>query len=178
MDILSSKWISRHMEICYQIAGWSKDPNTKVGAVIVTKDGKPRSWGFNGIPSNVKDLPSRFERPIKYNFFAHAERNAIDLCEVSVKDCILFCTHSPCSDCARGIVSKGIYAVIVDSRNGFLGESFIKRNASSLQCHNSSLEIFTEARVFYYEYNVIGQNLSSIKKTEGEEKNVYPVSIN
>ena len=155
MDVLSEKWVIRHLEIAHQVKQWSKDPNTQVGAVIVTKDGKPRSWGFNGIPSKVLDLPERFERPTKYRFFSHAETNAITLCESSVEDCVLFCTHMPCSTCARNIINSGISAVIVDAQCGFANaDSFVCRNDESFECHFASLQMFEEAGVSYHEVDM------------------------
>lgn len=175
MNIITTKWLKRHFEIAYLISKWSKDPSTKVGSVIITKEGKPKSWGFNGIPSGVEDYPARFERPIKYNFFAHAERNAIDLCDTSVKDCILICTHSPCSDCARGIVSHGIDRVVVDVDNGFMENSFITRNETSLRCHHASLEMFTESGVEYNEFNLKTGELYNLTKTHKGDIDVYKI---
>lgn len=175
MDIITKKWLHRHFEVADVISKWSKDPNTKVGSIIITEDGKPRSWGFNGIPSGVQDTPSRFERPTKYNFFAHAERNAIDLCETSVKDCILFCTHSPCSDCARGIVCNQIKTVIVDAENGFIGADFIYRNDSSMTCHHASLEMFTESGITYYEFDRLTEELFHITKQQKGDLNVCKI---
>lgn len=175
MQIQSLKWVQRHLEIAHKISKWSKDPNTQVGSVIVTKDGKPRSWGFNGIPMGVDDHPSRFIRPQKYNFFAHAERNAIDLSTSSLNDCILFCTHTPCSSCAGSITNNQISSVYVDGINGFLNGSFIYRNSVSLSCHHATLEMFTEAGIAYCEYNSESNSIYKITKNKGEKPYVRKV---
>ena len=176
MKVTELRWIHRHLEICHLISTWSKDPNTKVGSVIVTQEGKPRSWGYNGIPMGVKDHPDRFKKPIKYNFFAHAERNAIDLSDSNLTNCILFCTHTPCSGCATSIVNNQIQHVFVDSTNGFVGKSFVYRNETSIECHCASLEMFTEAGVEYFEYDLCTQSLYKITKEKGESFNVYKIS--
>lgn len=175
MDVSNIRWIERHLEICTHISKWSKDPNTQVGSVIVTEEGKPRSWGFNGIPMGVADHPDRFERPTKYKFFAHAERNAIDLSDSNLKDCILFCTHSPCSSCAASIVNNQIKSVYILDPNGFLDGSFIFRNDTSLECHHASLEMFTESGVQYFEFQPTSRSLYKITKNKGENINVYQV---
>ena len=62
-------------------------------------------------------LPERFERPTKYDFFEHAERNALYnacLTGVSVKGCVMYATHAPCVDCARAIIQAGIKTVITN----------------------------------------------------------------
>ena len=177
MKVAETRWIKRHLEICHLISTWSKDPNTKVGSVIVTEDGKPRSWGFNGIPMGVADHPDRFKKPAKYNFFAHAERNAIDLSESNLHGCILFCTHTPCSACAASIINNQIKEVYVDGSNGFLKGSFVYRNDTSIECHFASLEMFTESGVGYYEFEYSDtQNLYKITKNKGESIDVHKIS--
>lgn len=115
MKLDSPKWINRHLQLAKEISEWSKDQSTKVGALIVTDMGKPVSWGYNGIPMGVDDsVAIRHERPTKYHYYAHAERNALDLSRSSVEGCWLFVTHPPCSDCARGIIQTGISTVVVD----------------------------------------------------------------
>jgi dCMP deaminase len=120
MEVFNSKkWKLRFLRMAYQSAAWSKDTSTQVGACIVTPDGKPRSFGFNGIPVGIDDdVPERYERPEKYNWFEHAERNAIYLAERSLSGCILFVTHLPCPDCMRGIIQSGITSVVIDKFNG------------------------------------------------------------
>jgi dCMP deaminase len=91
----------------------------------MTSDGEPVSFGFNGIPPNVDDTQEcRHERPLKYKYFEHAERNAIyGATKADLSDCVMYCTHYPCHDCARGIIRKKIKTVVVDSRNGKSGIS-------------------------------------------------------
>jgi dCMP deaminase len=116
MDVTTQKWASRILNLAKEIAKWSKDESTKVGAVITTQDGRPVSWGFNGMPMGIDDsVPERHERPYKYKWFCHAERNAIDLAPGSVKDCVLFVTFSPCPLCAQSIIQNEIKNVVVDA---------------------------------------------------------------
>jgi len=116
MDITTQKWASRMLRLAKEVASWSKDQSTKVGSVITTADGRPVSWGFNGMPMGIDDtVPERNERPTKYKWFCHAERNAIDLAPGSVKDCILFVTYSPCPLCAQAIIQNEMKKVMVDT---------------------------------------------------------------
>ena len=116
--MFSDKWNKRFMEVAFLVASWSKDPSTKTGAVIVGPDKEIRSTGYNGPVRGVDDdVPERYERPTKYDFFEHAERNALYnacLTGVSVKGCVMYATHAPCVDCARAIIQAGIKTVITN----------------------------------------------------------------
>lgn len=177
MNVLSIKWVRRHMELTKNISSWSKDPNTKVGALIISSIGEPVSWGYNGIPMKVDDHPDRFIRPHKYNFMAHAERNAMDLSNRNTFDnCILFCTHSPCSGCATSIVNRRMSAIISTTENGFIRSSFVSRHINSLECHHAALEMFTEAGIIYYEYDEHIKTIYQIHKHKGEKIYVRKIS--
>lgn len=81
------------MEVAELVASWSKDPSTKTGAIVVGPDREIRATGYNGLVRGVNDdVPERLERPTKYDFFEHAERNAIYnacLTGTSLKGCVM-----------------------------------------------------------------------------------------
>lgn len=114
--MFSDKWHKRFMEMAQLVKTWSKDPSTKVGAVVVGPDREIRSTGYNGIVRGVNDdIPERMERPTKYDFFEHAERNAVyNACLIgaSLKGCVIYVTSMPCPDCARAIIQSGIKMVV------------------------------------------------------------------
>lgn len=111
-------WDDYFMNMAYLVAMKSKDESTHIGAVVVGPDNEVRSVGYNSFPRNVDDnLKERQERPEKYFWFEHAERNAIynaTLLGTSLKGCKLYTNGIPCMDCARGVVQSGIKEVIVD----------------------------------------------------------------
>jgi len=106
------------MNMAYLCAENSKDESTHIGAVIVGPDNEIRSVGWNGFPRGINDnLQHRQERPEKYYWFAHAERNSTYNAArigVSVKDCVMYTPGIPCSDCAIAIIQSGIKEVILD----------------------------------------------------------------
>lgn len=118
MDVTNKKWAGRLLKMAKDVASWSKDESTKVGAVITTNKGGPVSWGFNGMPMGINDdVPTRHERPAKYKWMAHAERNAMDLAsKTDLSDCVMFVTFSPCSSCAQSIIQRGIRTIVVDEK--------------------------------------------------------------
>ena len=108
-----SKWSERFMHLAEHVATWSKDPSTQVGCVIVDKQNRVVSLGFNGFPRGIKDLANRYEdKETKYLFVAHAERNALDNAPLSVEGCTLYSPLLPCNECAKSIIQKGITKVV------------------------------------------------------------------
>lgn len=110
-----TKWDERHLNTAKRIAEErSKDPSTKVGAVLVSPFGAEILNSFNGIPMGVGDNPERLERPLKYLFTAHAEANLIAFAArhgIRTEGCSVYITHAPCADCAKLLIQAGIKKV-------------------------------------------------------------------
>ena len=111
-------WDRYYLEICRVVSKRSKDPSTKVGCVIVGPAHEIRSTGYNSLPRHVRDdVPARLERPEKYLWIEHAERNAIynaARAGTALEGCTIYTDLMPCMDCARAIVQAGIIAVVTD----------------------------------------------------------------
>jgi dCMP deaminase len=95
----------------------SPDPTTKVGAFLAYPDLSVclPTMSVNEFPNGVSSTPERWERPTKYLFVEHAERNAIfkaSRAGVPTEGMTLVTTWSPCADCARAIIQAGIAKVI------------------------------------------------------------------
>lgn len=125
-------WQEYFLKLANLVASKSKDRSTKVGAVIVGPDNEIVSTGYNGFPRGVDDnVDSRHDRPEKYEWTEHAERNAIYNAArigVSLKDTIIIQTMYPCIDCARGIIQSGIKEVVAplpDFNHPQWGRSFM-----------------------------------------------------
>jgi dCMP deaminase len=109
-------WDERFIELAQLISTWSKDRSTGVGSVITTKDHRVISIGYNGFPSGANDkIEARHERPAKYQYTEHSERNAIYNAArsgVSTIGCTMYVMWQPCADCARGIIQSGIDRIV------------------------------------------------------------------
>ena len=110
------EWTEYFLNIAEQVKRKSKDQSTQIGAVIVGEDKEVLSTGYNSFPRGLDDsLPERQERPEKYFWMEHAERNAIYNAArigVSLKNSTIYLTSGlPCMDCTRGIVNSGIKTV-------------------------------------------------------------------
>ena len=100
------------------VAKKSKDQSTQIGAVIVGPDNEIRSTGYNSFPKGLNDdLDIRQQRPEKYYWIEHAERNALYNAAkigVSTKNCTMYLNCGiPCCDCTRGIINSGITKIYV-----------------------------------------------------------------
>jgi dCMP deaminase len=109
-------WTEYFLEIAEVVKLKSKDQSTQIGAVVVGEGRNVLSTGYNSFPRGLDDsLQERQERPEKYFWMEHAERNAIynaALEGVSLKNSTIYLTSGlPCMDCARGIVNSGIKTV-------------------------------------------------------------------
>jgi dCMP deaminase len=107
------KWDRRFLELAAFYAQWSKDPSTKVGAVI-TRGKVQVSQGFNGLPQKVKDLPGRLAiREKKNSMIIHGEMNAILFSGHDLHGCTLYTfPFAPCNICAPMVVQAGITRVV------------------------------------------------------------------
>lgn len=135
-------WNQRYLNIAKQIASWSKDPSTKVGAVIVGDKNQIISQGYNGFPRGFKDSLDRlYNRETKYKFTIHAEANALYNAlynGVSVNGTTIYVHGLPvCVECAKAIIQSGIKRVVYDS--------LPKENWK--QSNEDALKLFSEAGV-------------------------------
>lgn len=106
-------WDKRFYELAKHVSSWSKDPSTKVGAVIVNDQKQVISIGYNGFPRNIFDSEARYnDRATKHLFVVHAERNALDNAFTDVIGCTMYVTHFPCNECMKSIVQRGIKRVV------------------------------------------------------------------
>ena len=110
-------WGNRYIHLAKEISTWSKDPSTKVGAVVIGNNGEVLSQGYNGFPRGIKDTAARLkDRERKYKLVVHAEMNAIynaSLNGVSLNNATLYVYGLPiCNECAKGIIQVGIRRVI------------------------------------------------------------------
>lgn len=114
-------WDRRFIDLALHIANWSKDRSTKVGCVIVGDHNEILAVGYNGFARGADDENGdRHERPAKYEWTEHAERNAIYQAArvgISLNGARMYLPWYPCMDCARAIVQAGISELIAFKPN-------------------------------------------------------------
>lgn len=106
-------WNKRFMDLAGFIASWSKDPSHKIGAVIVNKDKKIISTGFNGFAKGIEDTEERLnDKSIKRALMLHAEENAILHAKQDLSNCDIYISgYLCCIHCASLIIQSGIKTV-------------------------------------------------------------------
>lgn len=137
----NKKWDAHFMQMALMASMPSKDPSTKVGAVIVDPDRTVRSMGYNGFPRGVKDSEERYaDRDLKYPRVVHAEANAIVLSRSDLRGCIIYCTLFPCCECAKLIIQAGITEVVCYT---------LEKSERFYDSMSVSMQMFDEAGVTY-----------------------------
>ena len=110
-----SKWDDRFITIAHNVATWSKDPGTKVGAVLVI-DRRIIATGYNGFPHQISDNLDRYEnRELKLAYTVHAEVNSILNAAKNgarTDGSTLYVTFPPCVSCSTSVIQAGITQVV------------------------------------------------------------------
>ena len=123
---MSERWDRHFLGLAHYHSRMSKDPSTRVGAVIVGPDREILSAGFNGFPRGIADTPERLaDRDMKLKLVVHAEMNALLAAArtgMRLKGCSLFLTATddtgmlwggpPCTRCTVEIIQVGIIEIV------------------------------------------------------------------
>lgn len=132
----------------------SKDPNTQVGACIVSEDNKILSMGYNGFPMGCHDDEFPWERDgdmlnTKYAFVTHSELNAIlNYRGGSLAGAKLYVSLFPCNECAKAIIQSGIRTIVYECDKYADTDSII-----------ASKKMLDAAGVSYYQYKNTGREI-------------------
>lgn len=139
-------WDKYFIELAHFVSGKSKDTSTQVGAVIVGSRNEIISTGYNDFPIGVHDTDvDRRQRPTKYCYTEHAERNAIYNASRNghaTVNSTMYLNWQPecvCTDCARAIIQAGCIHVV--------GPSVTFPFNKDPEQHKISLQMFEEAGI-------------------------------
>jgi len=143
--MIDTKWDRRFMRLAKEISTWSKDPSSRIGAVIVNDDRRILATGYNGFPRGIADTEERLNnKEEKYPRIVHAELNALLGAlynGVSVKDATLYVYGLPvCADCTKSVIQSGIKRVVIDM-------SSLDNEKWAAQWNKLSKPMFEEAQV-------------------------------
>lgn len=142
----SGKWERRFLDMARLVSGWSRDPSTKVGAVIVRPDKTIASVGYNGIARGVADTHYRLNnRNEKLLYTVHAEQNAILSAKEPLGGYSLYIWNiHPCAQCAASIIQTGIRSIYLPVNTGFNSKKVNERWVDSFKAAETMLR---EAKV-------------------------------
>lgn len=135
-------WYQRYLMVAKTYAGFSKDPSTQTGAVIVDSQRRIVSAGFNGFPIGIADTEERLNnRELKLKLILHAEEGALMASKQDLTGCTIFVYPlPPCNRCSLLIIQSGITKVVAPKLVGGL----LDRWGESVKI---SRELFKEAKV-------------------------------
>jgi len=128
-ELIYLSWDEYFMGIAIFTSLRSKDPNSKVGAVIVNPDNHILGTGYNGFVAGADEQIFNWDRDgewlqTKYPFVVHAEANAIlNSTDSDLSNCRIYTTLYPCNECSKKIAQKKIKEVIFLS-DKYVGEDF------------------------------------------------------
>ena len=109
-------WDEYFMGVAKLAAHRSKDPNTQVGACIVSPDDIIISTGYNGMPKGCSDDEFPWGREgaeTKYPYVVHAELNAIlNANGRDLRGSRVYVALFPCNECAKAIIQSGVKEVV------------------------------------------------------------------
>ena len=144
------KWDIRFLNLAKTISLFSKDPSTKVGAIIVRPDKSIVSTGYNGFPRGMEDRAEWYEnRDEKYSRILHAEVNALVQAKQSVEGCTLYTYPFLCCDrCCVQMMQAGIVRFVSiipnDDQWARWGPSFVRARLFIDDLNLESLELSEE----------------------------------
>lgn len=148
---MNNKWDQRFVNLAEHVAQWSKDPSTKVGAVLVDERKIVVGLGFNGFPRGVLDTDERLnDRPAKYARVVHAEVNAILMAGDRARGTTLyvwpsFALPDICNECCKIAIQAGVKEVL----SGFPTEENAERAKRWLESIAIAKTMCDEAGVLY-----------------------------
>ena len=139
-------WDEYFMGIAMLAARRSKDPNTQVGACIVSQDNIIISTGYNGMPKGCSDDEFPWERDgeeTKYPYVVHAELNAVlNANGRDLQGSRIYVALFPCNECAKAIIQSGVKEVVYlsDKYKDTMGNLASKRMLSAAGVKFTRLE--------------------------------------
>lgn len=138
------RWDRKYLELAKFWANQnSKDPSTKVGAVLVNWDANKEFLGYNGFPRGVVDTTERLnDRELKYKLVVHAEVNAVLKAGDLAKGATLYVYPSfmlppICNECCKVAIQAGIKEVVGYKPNP--NDERVKRWADSIKLSQTML---------------------------------------
>lgn len=110
-------WDEFFMRMVYLTSSKSKDPRTRIGAILIKKgDVDPLSFGYNGFPRGVDDFQHRYtNRELKHKMICHAEFNCLVNAArngVSTLGTILYTQAPVCHECAKSVIQFGVTEIV------------------------------------------------------------------
>jgi dCMP deaminase len=134
-------WTDYFLGLAKVVSQRSHDIHTQHGCVITDKNHRILGVGYNGFPKGMDDSLLPTNRPDKYHWMIHSERNALSNCVIRPDDGIAYVTGQCCNDCIMALWQEGIKTVyMIDDHGTHLFDDEAKKRFD-LFIANTALEI-------------------------------------
>lgn len=177
MEERQLKWDLRFLSMAKFVSGWSKDPSTKVGAVIVDQTNLIVSLGYNGFARSMPDKPELYEnREEKYSRIVHGEINAMIFAGKPLSGMTLYTyPFLPCDRCAVQVIQNGIVRVVAPKpspdKEERWGKALAKTRLYFEEAQVSCLELnYDESQSADVQAHLAGKTINADRRLAKEDR--------
>lgn len=111
-------WTNYFLGLSHIVAQRSHDIHTKHGCIITDSSNRILGVGYNGFPRGLDDTKLPTNRPDKYHWMIHAEKNALSNCVVRPDNGIAYVTGQSCCDCTMALWQEGVTKIVMSNKHG------------------------------------------------------------
>lgn len=149
-------WTDYFLGLAKFVSQRSHDIHTQHGCVITDQQHRILGVGYNGFPKGMDDSLLPTNRPDKYHWMIHSERNALSNCVIRPDNGIAYVTGQCCNDCIMALWQEGVKTVYMIDDHGthLFDESAQKR--FNLFVSNTGIEIYKVSPDFSWIQNLCG----------------------
>jgi dCMP deaminase len=142
-------WTDYFLGLAHIVSQRSHDIHTQHGCIITDKNNRILGVGYNGFPKGLNDDKLPINRPDKYHWMIHAEKNALANCVVRPDNGTAYVTGQSCCDCAMSLWQEGIDTIIMSNNHGTLlfddsaqkrFDLFVEMSGLKIIKHNTNLD--------------------------------------
>jgi dCMP deaminase len=135
-------WTDYFLGLAKVVSQRSHDIHTQHGCVITDQNNRILGVGYNGFPHGLVDNSLPTNRPDKYHWMVHSERNALSNCVVRPDNGIAYVTGQCCNDCIMALWQEGIKKVFMIDDHGTILFDDNAKNRFDLFVEMSNIEIY------------------------------------
>jgi dCMP deaminase len=136
-------WTNYFLGLAFVASQKSHDIHTQHGCVITDKNNRILGLGYNGFPRGLDDISLPKNRPDKYDWMIHAERNALANCTIRPENGIAYVTGQCCNSCIMSLWQEGIKKVVMADSHGTVLFDEKQKNIFDTFVSMSGIEIIT-----------------------------------
>ena len=144
MSSKQSEWDAYFMKIAETVALKSKDPSSKMGCVIVDKNKRVVSLGYNGMIQGADEsVMTLAERPMKYYFAIHSEMNALIFARRDLTGCTVYNRVATCENCLKYCLQAGITRFVYEELRVHSHATDAKHSMTNVETDEAIIRLLT-----------------------------------